>query len=153
MSVDKSRLQLGLDALRSGEFEQCSGSLRSTDITEGKVRYCCLGVLTEVAIRNGLVIRDVCRVCQTPDCEHVEAPVEDRDISDDVWAMAGETLSKPVMSWYGLESSDPEIGQDESGDPLPATAANDDKNWNFAHIADGFEAEYITDPADARPAV
>jgi hypothetical protein len=152
MTVNKERLQLGLDALRSGEFEQCTGALRQ--VLLGKAQYCCLGVLTEVAIRNGLVIEDYCTLCEVPfdsdGCDHAES--EDADgslISSDVWELNTGTLSQPVRNWYGFEEEDPYIGYNsedpEEGykDPTPdvsATIANDDQHWDFERIADGFEA-------------
>jgi len=144
--VNKERLQLGLDALRSGEFEQCAGELRRTIL--GKVHYCCLGVLTEVAVRNGLVIVNVCANCGSNDCGHELDPAADQSVTDDVWAIHGEILSKPVMDWYGFSYSDPTIGEDADSDPIMATLANDDKHWDFERIADGFESVYITDPSD-----
>lgn len=36
-------------ALRSGEFQQCRGTLRKGD------SYCCLGVLSELAVRDGVI--------------------------------------------------------------------------------------------------
>jgi hypothetical protein len=148
MTVNKERLQLGLDALRSGEFEQCTGALRQTIL--GKVQYCCLGVLTEVAIRNGLVIEDHCSVCETSvaDCEHAEDGSQDGVVTSDIWELNTGTLSLPVREWYGFEGEDPYVGY-TSEDPeegykdqhpdLTATYVNDDSGWDFEHIADGFE--------------
>lgn len=39
-------------ALRSGEFKQGKGALAKIDGPD--IRYCCLGVLSEVAFRNGI---------------------------------------------------------------------------------------------------
>ena len=46
----KELRQLWVNALRSGEFKQGKAVLRSTDN-----EYCCLGVLCEVAARQGLM--------------------------------------------------------------------------------------------------
>lgn len=38
-----------IDALRSGEFKQCTGSLAKRDPESGTTSYCCLGVLATIA--------------------------------------------------------------------------------------------------------
>lgn len=44
--------QLWLEGLRSGDFQQCSGTLSNG------VGYCCLGVLSELAHRQGVLTRE-----------------------------------------------------------------------------------------------
>lgn len=167
MTVNKERLQLGLDTLRSGEFEQTTGALRQVfrygfDVTEKVVtKYCCLGVLTEVAIRNGLTIEDFCVPCQGPldQCEH--STEEGTKYTSDVWELNTGTLSEPVRKWYGFENEDPGVGRrvvsvngDNFNEDIRATIANDDLKWDFGQIADGFEKMHLTPEADgdARPA-
>jgi len=41
--------QAWIDALRSGEFNQCTGALGKLDPESGDISYCCLGVLAAVA--------------------------------------------------------------------------------------------------------
>jgi hypothetical protein len=41
-------------ALRSGEYRQGEGALHNLD-TDGNHRFCCLGVLTDLAIKDGVV--------------------------------------------------------------------------------------------------
>ena len=38
-----------IDALRSGEFKQCTGALGKRDPETGTTSYCCLGVLATIA--------------------------------------------------------------------------------------------------------
>ena len=38
-----------IDALRSGEFKQCTGALAKRDPETGTTSYCCLGVLATIA--------------------------------------------------------------------------------------------------------
>ena len=38
-----------IDALRSGEFKQCTGALAKQDPEAGTTSYCCLGVLATIA--------------------------------------------------------------------------------------------------------
>ena len=41
--------QAWIDALRSGEFNQCTGALGKLDPDTGTMSYCCLGVLATIA--------------------------------------------------------------------------------------------------------
>lgn len=52
--MNKDAKALWLTALRSGEYEQSSGALKGVN-EDGKVGYCCLGVLTDIAIKTGVV--------------------------------------------------------------------------------------------------
>lgn len=42
--------KIWVEALRSGEYEQCTSVLRSTDN-----KFCCLGVLCELAVKEGVI--------------------------------------------------------------------------------------------------
>lgn len=163
MPVNKQRLQLGLEALRSGEFKQCTGQLRSASLDisgDGKheVRYCCLGVLTEVAVRNGLAFdTEVCVTCGIPADSVIGKHANCiGQFTSSLWEVTGEVLPKAVMDWYGIVDSDPIIASlpDDDATESPeyetfsATECNDDKNWDFEQIADAFEATFITDDAD-----
>lgn len=48
---------LWLDALRSGEYGQFQGALKGVN-EDGEASYCCLGVLTDIAIKTGAVDGD-----------------------------------------------------------------------------------------------
>lgn len=48
----KEVYQLWLDALRSGKYRQGQGQLRQTD-GNGHNRFCCLGVLCDLAVKDG----------------------------------------------------------------------------------------------------
>lgn len=80
--------------LRSG-LPQTEGVLATSkgtdDIPEG---YCCLGVLCEVAVKDGVVSK---YVCDSEDCPDVEYDGEK------------STLPAAVMDWAGLDESNPEI--------------------------------------------
>lgn len=51
----KARMLAWIEALESDEYEQCQGHLESTD-RDGNVRHCCLGVLTRLAMADGVEI-------------------------------------------------------------------------------------------------
>lgn len=118
-------------ALRSGEFKQAQGGLKSS---EG---YCCLGVLCELHRRETV------------------AGEWSGDAS--LWLTYGSRpddpdgnaygLPKIVQKWAGLETGDPRLGSrdedDEGGGGLPdtltASGCNDDVCETFKQIADRIE--------------
>jgi hypothetical protein len=120
--VHQDRLALGVAALRSGAFKQGRGTLR-----DKYDEFCCLGVLTEIAIANGCVVQ-----------HHM-----DGDLG--VWIYGGQgcVLPEPVQHWYGFDDADPEL-IDTKGLRLSAIRANDLLNLSFTEIADAFERTYAT---------
>lgn len=44
-------------ALRSGEYEQGTGALHRYDNGDGNDTFCCLGVLCDLAVQEGVVVR------------------------------------------------------------------------------------------------
>lgn len=124
-------------ALRSGEFEQCTGALRMGD------SYCCLGVLSELAVRDGVI-------------SPAEAlPADDwrssRGNGKPVYTYDNETGSLPpeVSKWAGLMSPDvwneyddanPIPDEDPYVDGEPVSLIND-AGTTFAEIADLIEKE------------
>ena len=101
-------------ALRSGEYPQTTGCLRDAD------GYCCLGVLTDLAVKDG-----------------VGGWGTDFDPSLGF-------LPRLVVEWAGLAVSNPNltgvIDGDDTGDSYPASASNDD-GVPFSTIADAIEAQ------------
>lgn len=116
--VNKERVRLWVDALRSGEFEQGRGKLQRNG------KFCCLGVGCEVAMRNGHPI------------DRHTLPFDDETRV----AYDGSTNYWPghVYDWFGitpgfeLEGNSPEHWNDTAG----AT---------FAEIADKIERQYLTE--------
>lgn len=140
--IDKERLKLGLDALRSGEYRQCTGTLLHVD-DDGNKSYCCLGVLTDVAIKNGL--EGVQEVFDTPGGEGFKVSNDQRRSgeADFVYAF----LPHAVKDWYGFESIGPSVTVDNDVENDELTHLNDDLRWDFNQIADAIEATYITGEA------
>lgn len=180
-AIQQERLRQGIAALRSGEFEQAQGALRLKQSLEGapEYKYCCLGVLTEMAVRNGFTYSpDLCACGKDYDEFHrqdildvLEQEGADADVTlehgdicskpEDVWGFSTGILSTPVRKWYGFPDlplgggDDPVIGNVDDA-VLSASEANDDREWNFAQIADAFESTFITAAGtenDARTAV
>lgn len=102
-------------ALRSGEYEQGIGALHC----EGK--FCCLGVLCDVAVRAGQKLQVTRRA------SWVE------------YDGSGIFLPRSVIDWAGLNDDDPSI-TDAQGDDSWLSAQND-KERTFEEIADLIEAQ------------
>jgi hypothetical protein len=128
--MDRTARDLWVAALRrTDEFPQAKGALRNED------GYCCLGVLTEVAIKAGVVM---------------EVEVSDNGF----YSYDGECEHLPdkVVEWAGLGSENPtvilterEIDDDQDRDPdsqeeVEFVRMNDDLTWSFPKIADVIEA-------------
>lgn len=149
--VNKERLTLGLEALRSGEYIQGRGALKMQD-SAGRIKHCCLGVLTEVAIANGcegvrLKSTDSVVFQKLEVLEPEDGPeYEDWDDEED------GTLVPSVAEWYGFERQ--QSWQTYGADPYliikcgakrTATDINDDVDdvSDFHVIADAFERTFL----------
>lgn len=112
-----------IEALESGEYQQGQGALRHLEAGT----FCCLGVATDVAIRNGVAIAWN---------ENVEIETEDG-------GHAG-TLPIPVQEWLGIEHGNPGIQLDPFGyDQISCITANDEAGWTFEKIAAGLRRTYL----------
>lgn len=151
MDVNRERVQLWVEALESGEFEQGSGqletrySLNDKGETTDEATYCCLGVAIEVALRDGYTPQTVPGV-MTPYMESYDH--------------FNTVLWPGVVAWYGFLVSDPYIGiwHNDDGEyrtknpepedaynweSLSASGANDDHHLSFRQIAAGVRARYL----------
>lgn len=133
---DKQNMRLWRDGLLSGEFEQGRGSLRQ--IEAGKYKYCCLGVATEIALRNGMVLSEL------------DQKLMEKYGFQDVWACETAVLSTSVMKWLNIKDVDPVIDAHDTDldADVCASAANDDLDWNFQRIAAGLTKRYKLDEDD-----
>lgn len=86
---------LWVEALLSGEYKQGAHYLHVGD------RYCCLGVLANVAVKQGLDIQ-VRAECTSP---FGHAKDETYVLYDD----DGQVLGENIMQWAGLHFNNPEI--------------------------------------------
>lgn len=116
--ANKERVQLLVDALKSGEFNQITGYLETT---EGN---CCLGVAGRVSVRNGLEL-------------HVTVEDGVTFFDDDE-----TTMPQAVMDWYGFVEYDPMLVI-EDGTEESAIDLNDSGDYDFNKIADAFKRTYI----------
>lgn len=132
--IDKERLQLGLDALRSGNYQQARGSLCKVD-TYGVRTYCCLGVLIDVAIKNGL--DTVTEYVAHNGVAYVDPENVGRATRE--WTL----LPKSVQDWYGFDSHGPSVTNEDHEYPAELTQLNDEEHRDFAYIADAIEATFM----------
>lgn len=79
--VNIQRVQMLVDALRSGEYTQCKNRLSDMDAS-GQARHCCLGVAHEI---------------------HKAA-------TGIAFVRTRASLSLPARDWFGFEHSDPFLG-------------------------------------------
>ena len=138
--------QLWLEGLRSGEFEQCSGKLSNG------VGYCCLGVLSELAHREGVLTREV----QTSTYKPVFGSEDDRRTETSIHYggyAASNYLPREVADW-AFEEYDPNAVYWENprvNDPRPeghpmkvevtSLAELNDEGFTFEEIADVVEGQ------------
>lgn len=113
-------------ALRSGEFQQGKGAL----CADGK--FCCLGVLSELASRSGVEIRKT--ACYGSSVEEQAGGF----VSADAVAYDGHAHFPPpsVVEWAGLHSDNP------SASWRPSLAEYNDEGVDFEGIADIIEERW-----------
>lgn len=114
-----------VEALRSGEYKQGYRTLaRLTDDDSGK-EYCCLGVLCELAVKEGIITK---RVLQ--------------DDSIVTYGSDSSYLPAKVWRWAGLDSNDnpknPEVNTQDINERYLGNI-NDSEEVDFNGIADIIE--------------
>lgn len=119
--------EMWVTALRSEEYEQGRNYLHQS--REGKSQYCCLGVLTDLAKKNGVALS-----VMEPFPEATDRTV----IYDDGASTYAAFTPKAVVDWAGLDSDDPEVMVDGVSTSL---AVLNDTGSTFAEIADLIERE------------
>lgn len=142
---DQEIMREWVDRLRSGEYEQGQGRLRIDD------RFCCLGVLCEIALEQGAISRTAMTTMLAPAVASVDsvpfyfldAPGE---AFDTIYAYdsAVHMPTAVVYDWAGIPSGRGRGGPADHG-ALSAKALADcnDRGVPFAQIADRIEAEWI----------
>jgi len=106
--------QLWIDALRSGEYTQAEGQLRvRVHYNDGTYSYCCLGVLCELAVAEGVI-----------------------ETSTDGYAGRDKILPVEVMHWADLPDAFGSFGHPDTRQDL---ARSNDEGASFEEIADLIE--------------
>lgn len=113
--------------LRSNEFIQGTSWLGYDDIRdEDRRKNCCMGVLCELAIEDGIITSEI-----------IEGTV--------IYAGEARLLPEEVRVWAGLYDPDPDLRNFREGDQgyfddpdgvMTCSAANDQEGMNFFQIAD-----------------
>lgn len=126
---------LWIDALKGGEYAQAKGYLKRIDTLTGEASYCCLGVLCDLAIKDGVEV------------EYVE---RETSIRCGVYDSYPSWLPRSVQDWAGLTSDTGKFdgyisyvgddGKEEVADTL--MALNDGAEYNFSEIADVIEERF-----------
>jgi hypothetical protein len=120
MQMNQDVKALWLAALRSGEFQQGKKRLRNMDDT-----YCCLGVLCELAVREGAIPPAV--------LDYVDSEAYtygDHAVKHDT---SRTNLPTPVANWAGITWDTHEV--------VPFVTLNDDENYTFEQIANEIESK------------
>lgn len=140
---------LWIDALNSGEYSQARGTLRELDRATGNVvGYCCLGVLTDLAEKAG-VVKAKPREAENQTCTYY-IPANGSE------GMYGENsgLSHEVREWAGMDSASGgfsgSIRVEKTGfygeliaeEMTSLIALNDSGGYTFAQIAEVIDAKY-----------
>lgn len=132
-----------IEALRSGDYKQTEGTLNRNDET-----FCCLGVLCELAVEDGVV---------TKKYDDMPAGIKDGVVGyrltevdftqDEMFRKYTEydLLPRSVMAWAGLEAQNPDVEyHDPSSDYSQVTcisSLNDEFHMNFEQIANVIEEQ------------
>lgn len=130
--ANTERIRLWVDALRSGDYKQGDGQLRARR-TAGD-EFCCLGVLCELAIKDGVTV------------------TVDRREGTDYFLYEGQAglLPREVIDWAGFDP-DGDLEGDLDGFydvalGVAGTAAElNDNGEPFANIADVIAHAFLSD--------
>jgi hypothetical protein len=125
--MNKRVKQKWVDALRSGKYVQGDGFLRQAESDGGPDRFCCLGVLCEIAVDEGVIAKP--------------KPPED-DYEGYLYARtADQFLPKTVVKWANLSSSNPDVSYSyENDEPLyDHLSSLNDEGRTFEQIANYIE--------------
>lgn len=131
MGMDERVKKLWTGALRSGEYQQGHGALRTIE-ADGKPKDCCLGVLCDLFAKenpNG------------GEWDGESGTIEFRTYADDDFGddeVKDDTLPLKVQEWAGLDTDDPVL--------FNAQSHNDHASaWNDG--AKGLSGEWVREPA------
>lgn len=136
--MNRDVMQKWVAALRSGDYTQGTGALRTTH-HRGGAFYCCLGVL-----------------CELHRQEH-----SDDEYFGQAWqkgsAAGGCSIDSyggevglpplPVLRWAGLHKSSPVVpaagvNEDDEPEGVDIASLNDDYEWTFGSLADAIEKNW-----------
>lgn len=139
--MNKRVKALWLEALRSGKYVQGDGYLRAKNSDGDNLpdKFCCLGVLCEIAVAEGVIAKpkDPYETLTEEEQAYVEAAYR--------YARGADQFPpKTVVKWANLGESNPSVAYavDEfDGEDLTDTLSSlNDEGKTFEEIADFIEA-------------
>lgn len=122
-----------LTALRSGEYKQGKGFLKN-EVT-GTAKYCCLGVLCELAVKAGVIEESEVDEDETVHSFSSNVPGHGTSYSSSY-------LPQGVAGWAGIHYQGKIYQNDDSGRVRVDLADLNDYKLDFAGIADVIEKEF-----------
>lgn len=111
-----------VEALRSGNYQQGIGYLRQHAQSDGQDYYCCLGVLCELAVADGVVVRG-----EAGDQVHHYGPEGGSSAE-----FNAQLLPRTVADWAGLDDCSPSV---PVSDERRGLADENDNGASFDEIA------------------
>lgn len=120
--------QAWIDALRSGEFNQCTGALGKLD-PEGGINYCCLGVLATLAGAGHRF---------TPDEGDGILVFDFGDGSEDS-GIIPLSVRDTIVSDLDLSQEVPVAGKPDVNELMRTLSSKNDRGATFNEIADYLE--------------
>lgn len=123
--MNKRVKKLWIKALEGGQYKQTTGCLRRLGKVGVKPSYCCLGVLTNLYIREKGISWD-------------RKSDENLDDSEQGLLSTNGCLTSKVKEWAGLNDEDPVVNISEEKDYIRNQSlirCNDNLNLNFKEIA------------------
>lgn len=117
-----------VEALRSGKYEQGIGYLH--DLTNDK--FCCLGVLCDVAVREGLQVKVGSLPVQF-------AGISDEPMRVSTFDLASGVLPESVREWADLKGTDPDFYPHYDDESPDTCASLNDGGYSFEEIAERIE--------------
>lgn len=112
-------------ALKSGEYKQCQGTLTRVAY-DGTESHCCLGVLTELAVKAGVI-------------ERAEGALSHTVSYPDVDGLQGDVTPVKVQAWSGLAVGNPSVNY--NGEIEALAVLNDRDGLTFPEIAKLIDAQ------------
>jgi len=126
--ANKERIQKWVDALLSGKFSQGKNALRTKE--GNKDLYCCLGVLCEVAIEDGVPLE-------------IEDNLHNSELYPKGWNISydAEYIFPPdlVYEWIEIER----FPEDDDDNDFMEYARLNDNGRSFSYIAERIREKYL----------
>ena len=127
MTAEKEEIKTQwVNALRRGEYKQGTQYLRKTDPDSHADKFCCLGVLCDLAAKAGVIPSPSAAFSTGNNASPIG-----------VYGSNRTSLPVPVMKWVGVKT---DMGQFRDGRSIVSLADLNDSGESFATIADLIES-------------